>query len=68
MGVLVKAGPEGFVKFFKNSEAFGGTFSGPIQSPLVVAVQMSRYSNGMSLELLPDAVIKKEEYLQTPGR
>jgi hypothetical protein len=54
MGVLVKAGPEGFVRFFKNSEAFGSTFSSPIQSTLVVVVQMG--NKGVSLELLPNAV------------
>ena len=54
IGVLVKAGPEGFVRFYKNGEAFGGTFSGPIKSPVVVVVNMWR--KGVSLELLPNAV------------
>ena len=53
-GVLVKAGPEGFVRFYKNGEAFGGTFSGPIKSPVVVVVNM--WSKSVSLELLPNAV------------
>ena len=47
--VLVKAGPNGFVRFYKNGEAFGRTFSGPSKSTVVVVVQM--FHDGVSLEL-----------------
>lgn len=56
IGVLVKAGPEGFVRFYKNSKAFGGTFSGPIESPVAIAVQIGPFSEGVSLELLSGAI------------
>ena len=57
MGVLVKAGAEGYVRFYRNGAAFGPGFRGPVKAPLVLAVQMSRYGKGVSLELLPGAAV-----------
>lgn len=54
IGVLAKAGADGFVRYFKNGEAFGGTFSGEIKSPLTVVIQT--HISGVSLERLPDAI------------
>lgn len=56
IGVLVKAGAEGFVRFFKNGESSGVpyfTAKCEFKSTLVVTVQMREY--GTSLELLPNA-------------
>jgi hypothetical protein len=54
MGLLVKAGAEGYVRFYRNGTAFGPGFSGPVKAPLVLVVQMTY--RGESLELLPGAV------------
>ena len=69
MGVLVKAGGGGYVKFYRNGVAFGSGYNateivcdestgkilcGRIKSPLVIAAQF--YDKGVSLKLLPNAV------------
>jgi len=57
LGVLVRVGPEGFVRFFKNGKKWGGNFKAtpkrPIKSPLVIVVHSM--DKGLSYELLPDA-------------
>ena len=58
MGLLVKAGAEGYVRFYRNGAAFGPGFTGPIKAPLVLAVQMYSLSEGVSLELLPGAATR----------
>lgn len=54
VGVLVKAGDGGFVRFFRNGSPIGGEFSGLVKSPLVIAAEM--VCEGDSLELISNAV------------
>lgn len=58
MGVLVKAGVNGYVRFYRNSAVFGPGFTGPVKAPLVLAVQVRppiwsciSINEGASLEL-----------------
>lgn len=51
IGTLVKAGPKGYVRFYRNGELFGSSFSGPITALLTIVVNL--YGNGgVSLQLL----------------